>query len=266
MQDITGYIAFLDILGFSQLVMKDSFSMDFERYSNILNEAVRADNRDLQYVTFSDSIIINTKYEGEEHLQHLVQAIAEITFHLLTELGLPICGSISRGRFWRYKDDQSASVIIAGSPIIDAYQFEQKQDWIGVILSPEVIKVNPALLEYCQLKPPNEIEGAKEIQRHFPWPLLIQRYRKIPFQRRNEFDDQTFDGIVVVPQHHTCQEPMELIVDLDKYKAKLDQMLLFASEPSEQSKYGETSLWISEAKQNWKNIIEGRVWQDSRKD
>ncbi len=258
-----GYVAFLDIIGFSELIKESTFDQKFEKYSRILRKTTQTNNRDLQHITFSDSVIINTKEGDEQNLLNLIWAIAEINFRLLTELDIPICGSVSKGPFSRYEDRKNGNVIIAGAPIIDAYRYEQRQDWIGVMLSPTVLRDNPNLFIYGQLKPPSDESEVKEIRSYFPWPLLIQRFHAIPFKKLNDFDDQYYNGFVIVPQRYGCQEPAELIKDLDDYKNRLDPLMAFASEPDQQNKYRETARWIEEVKNYWSDVSNRRVWLES---
>jgi hypothetical protein len=238
----------------------NTFNQKFEEYSRILRKATQRNNRDIQHITFSDSVIINTKEANERNLLDLIWAIAEINYRLLTELDIPICGSVSKGPFSRYEDKKNGNVIIAGAPIIDAYQYEQRQNWIGVMLSPTVLRDNPNLFQYGSFNPPRDDNEAKEIKSCFPWPLLIRRYRSIPFKKLNDFDDQNYDGFVIVPQNSGCQEPAELIKDLDDYKNRLDPLMAFASEPDQQNKYRETARWIEEVKNYWGDVSNRRVW------
>ncbi len=260
-KSINGYVAYLDILGFSELVQRESFSKEFDQYSEILSNAVRTNNRGLQYVTFSDSVVINTREDGEEHLQHLIQAISEITFNFLIQLGVPICGCVSRGQFWRHKS-RHGDTMLAGQPIIDAYRFEQEQDWVGVMLSPQVLKFAPALHDYSRLKPLRNNKDGRELEKRFPWPLLIHRYPMVPFRKPNDFTDRTYDGFVIVPQRSGCADPTDLVKDLDLCNHKLDDLMTFAPEPSAQRKYQATKNWIHRLKRDWHTITKLSYWSN----
>ncbi|MDD4876265.1 MAG: hypothetical protein PHQ86_03935 [Dehalococcoidales bacterium] len=173
MKVIEGYVAFFDMLGFSELVREGSFSENFNKYSEILSNAVEINKDGLQYVTFSDSVVINTKNKGKEQLQYLIRAVADISFRFLTELDIPICGSISIGQFDRH-EHKDGNVIIAGRTIIDAYQYEQKQDWVGVMLSPKVVRDKPDLRKCCQLPKLNSREDGEKLRKCLPvWPFIL---------------------------------------------------------------------------------------------
>jgi len=253
------------MLGFSEFVQGDSFSKQFKQYSEILSEAIQANKGSLQYVTFSDSVVINTIESDERHLQYLVQAVAEITFRFLTELNVPICGSVSMGQFDRH-EHKDGNVMIAGPPILDAYRYEQEQNWVGVILSPKVVKDNSILLEYCRLEEPHNQEEAEKLRKRFPWPLILQYYQMITFRNQNnDFDSPSYKGYVIVPQRCGCQEPEEVIDDLGKYQEKLKELMLFAPDPSSQQKYQYALTWIERAQNKLRSWGHNHYWMESSK-
>ena len=98
-----GFVAFLDLLGFSELIQREDFSDKFERYVDIIEKTLDTDTTGFQYIIFSDSLIINTKNNDKEQLLKLSTSISHISYRLLTELDLPICGCISVGRFDRFQ-------------------------------------------------------------------------------------------------------------------------------------------------------------------
>ena len=76
-ESIDGYVAFLDILGFSELVSRTTFEEDFDfsRYSEIIGKAVQTDSSSLQYAIFSDSIVVSTDSGSRKQLQQIVEAV-----------------------------------------------------------------------------------------------------------------------------------------------------------------------------------------------
>ena len=78
-QKIDGYVAFLDVLGFSELVKNESFDSAFEMYSELISAATGS-NRKLNYVTFSDSLVINTGGNSSDDLLAILQAVSEISY------------------------------------------------------------------------------------------------------------------------------------------------------------------------------------------
>ncbi len=56
LQKIDGYVAFLDILGFTEHVTRSSFDAEFARYSDVISATAKSSGN-LNYVTFSDKAI-----------------------------------------------------------------------------------------------------------------------------------------------------------------------------------------------------------------
>lgn len=249
---INGYVAFLDILGFKELVSRSSFDDDFVQYTDIINEATKTNNN-LNYVTFSDCVVINTKSRNPQDFSGILRAVSEIVHRLLVEMSVPVCGCISAGTFSRL-ESLNNDVMIAGMPIVDAYQYEQKQDWVGVILSPSALKNNAEYLEKSNFDKCNSIEDARAFGDNQPWPFLVKRYHVIPFHNPNDFVDNSFDGYVVVPQLPPRSLPTLVLKDLEQYLEKLDALKLLAPTPSAQRKYMMTSNWIRDVVKKLEHI------------
>jgi len=228
-----GYVAYLDIIGFSELVRKLEFLESFEQYSKIIENSINNASIKMKYILFSDNLVINTEKDDLEDLELLCKVLSEINFRLLTEMGLPICGCISVGDFSRA--EKNGNVIIVGTPIVDAVRYEEKQDWIGIMLSPSVIEKNPTLIEKTNLW----AKRLDEIKVHLPWPLFLQRYGEIPFQ-----DGNVFDGYVIVPRHPGSNHFDLINVDLMLYREKLIELKLSAPDPHAQNKYDGTLDYI----------------------
>lgn len=252
---IDGYVAFLDILGFSELVRRKSFADDFDRYSEIISGAARS-NDNLNYVTFSDSVVINTSGKSLDDLVRILQAVAVIEHQLLVNMDVPVRGCISQGRFSRTKSEKG-DVMIAGPPIVEAVRYEEKQNWVGVILSPSVLKAEPAVKELAKFKICSSRSDAEMVRKELPWPFLAQRCYCIPFHSPNDFDENLFDAYVVLPHLPPRSESQEVLGDLAKYREKLDAMKLLAPDPSAQRKYSETSRWIGDVERQWDKASRG---------
>ncbi len=134
------YVALLDILGFSTLVATGEFEEKRGDYFRILHRAIYRPFDEpllLQYVTFSDTIVISTDGTPTGFLQALVLAVGRVCGEALVTLGWPVRGAISVGKLTRTEID--GNLVVAGPPIVDAYDHERKQKWIGVMLSPKLL-------------------------------------------------------------------------------------------------------------------------------
>src|SRR2546423_13077400 len=94
----TGYVAFLDVLGFSALVSGDHDGARVDDYLKCLTEAIGANsnNDQVSYVAFSDSIVLTTNDGSEESLKALIRACSVLLFDMLDK-GIALRGAITYG-------------------------------------------------------------------------------------------------------------------------------------------------------------------------
>src|SRR3982074_2237512 len=69
-----GYVALLDVLGFSALVTSDRGIPDLHRYLECLQCVLEPEGSGISYVVFSDSIVLTLVGTGAEKLLQLSQA------------------------------------------------------------------------------------------------------------------------------------------------------------------------------------------------
>ena len=133
------FVAFLDILGFKDMVMRNSHEEIYQTLNQIskskkLIEAAATELGDLfgdaevYVVSFSDSIVIFSKNDDIENFHYFLLA----TRWLFTEAinkQIPIKGAIAHGEISLNKAEQ----IYFGQPIIDAYLMEEDVNYMGVV-------------------------------------------------------------------------------------------------------------------------------------
>jgi hypothetical protein len=258
LQKIDGFVAFLDILGFSELVRRSSFDQEFEQYSNIICNTSKS-NGNLNYVIFSDSVVINTEGKTIKNLLSLVQMVAEVMHRFLVELEVPVCGCISGGHFSRIQSG-NGDVMIAGIPIVEAVRYEEKQDWVGAILSPSVLKIVPDVKNLCGLNSCTCIGDAAKLRDKLPWPFLIQRYQTIPFHSTSNLSEYIYDGFAVIPHLPPRSNPKLLFSDLKEYTEKLDILKMLAPNPMVQRKYQNSIIWVRYVESKLERVLSG--WWD----
>jgi hypothetical protein len=139
------FIAFIDILGFKDLVqrteheeLKDkmlrilSIIKDFiERRNQEVNKDINKNFESdlIEYQIFSDSIFICTNTAEYNHFTHFILLLKIITFTLLKET-IAFKGCISFGKI---TFDENSNLIF-GQPIIDAYTMQEELKYIGIVL------------------------------------------------------------------------------------------------------------------------------------
>jgi hypothetical protein len=149
---LTGYAAFLDVLGFSSMVATEHHSERIDAYLNCLNRIFdKEDGSKIDYVVFSDSIVITTRNDDEESLLALLSRCSTF-FGALIASEIAVRGAIAHGSYLTSKT--ATGTFVAGRAIIEAYTFEQRQDWVGIMLAPSVNARVPDLTERCLIEDP----------------------------------------------------------------------------------------------------------------
>jgi hypothetical protein len=196
----TGYLAFIDVLGFREGVINHKSSEYINNYKQVLNEVVESklDRKSdvLDYIVFSDSIVITSKNDEYNSLEAIL-AVCSKLFFSLTIWHIPIRGSISYGLYERSKLQKSKNVFLAGPALVEAYDFEEKQNWLGLALCPSVVEKNFDLLE----------KWSWETERVINNPLFGFLYKcdKIPLKSKDGVED-SIDGFIVYPEHSAARE------------------------------------------------------------
>jgi len=159
------YLAFLDILGFSALVKKNTHDALLKLYDDIFSETVqRVDemmkklneskakkqgeeyiDSGLRIVNISDSIIIWTQHGNPNALFEIVFAASTLMGISLIR-GLPLRGSITRQVFSVKEKGTVTSVI--GKGLVHAYNYEKIQQWAGCIVDTEIINYFRGIEKY----------------------------------------------------------------------------------------------------------------------
>ena len=121
MQHVSGYVAFLDVLCFSDLISRDDSLELVQDYTHAIQKAVATASREaeLRFVLFSDSIMISTHSGDESAFTSLLAACSRI-FGAPVALEVPVRGKIAYGAFIRSEEAEAGS-IVAGRPINEAY-------------------------------------------------------------------------------------------------------------------------------------------------
>ena len=136
------FVAFLDILGFKDLIMRkshDEIYNSLSKISKIKNEIESTnfnlnsledyyDQSELYIVNFSDSIVIFSKDNSVFSFEHFIVMVRYLLGKCILN-NIPIKGGISYGEISVNKSEQ----IYFGQPIIDAYLLEEDVNHIGVV-------------------------------------------------------------------------------------------------------------------------------------
>ena len=144
------FVAFIDILGFRERLAfyeqkMTSYFVDITKFFN---------SNGVDFYVFSDNIFLVSERLTEENwkaeLSKLIRVCSELLFNQ-TLKGIPLRGCLSWGRTTVTGNFEEQSEpfppgkdksIVYGDSLIDAYAFETKQDWLGIMISPSIF--NPS--------------------------------------------------------------------------------------------------------------------------
>lgn len=255
-----GFLAFLDILGWSKTVEDRDFGDLFPRYSRLIDDCVFVETESrataewghrLPYIVFSDSIVVHTMGKDEWNLGAVITVCSRLFCGLLN-LDLPVRGCISCGTFWRHDTEKEAGqgpaqdyrrgVVIAGRPLVEAHCYEQKQDWIGLMLSPRLVQEQPAIRDLHRQKH-KEPYAVFERAQGSMWPFFYAACDSIPFHGVGNGSEK-YEGYAVLPSKPGDTTPQQVATSIRETRDRLLSMSRWAPEPRAQRKYRAPLDWL----------------------
>lgn len=129
-------VAFIDVLGFSNLVFSDKTEPITEYYKMVLTDFKKAASKnDLKFLLISDSIVVHSRLDKQEFM-NVIKIICDLQHRLLLK-GILIRGGISFGKLF-VNDIEN---IIVGTGLINAYNLEQKAIYPRIIIDRKFINL-----------------------------------------------------------------------------------------------------------------------------
>jgi len=249
MVPIDGFVALLDVLGFSNLVTGPSSQLQLQQYLDAIEQATdeKSGVRGVNFILFSDSIVISTKEQHDIALRILLRTCSR-AFGLLLEKRIAVRGAIAHGQYFR--EATESGTFIAGRPIVDAYDFEKKQDWVGIMIHSSVFQAKPELAKWCKM-PTNKLP-ASDYESRLPWIVLAQENHQIPFHGAPG-QPRDYDGFAVVPTVAGSALGPQWAY-LGTCIESLNYMKSLAPDPSAQRKYNATLDWLNDVRSRWKDL------------
>ncbi|MEW6563358.1 MAG: hypothetical protein AB1400_09040 [Pseudomonadota bacterium] len=240
-----GYVALLDVLGFSALISSDSNGEKIAAYVSKIESIVdkhckNSPSKQIEFVIFSDSIVLTTGSD-EDALRELITLCSKLLYEMLCD-EIALRGCISYGAYIR--KNTAAGTFVAGRAIIDAYQFETKQNWVGIMLSPTVIRRVPNLKDRCSLPLHHRNDDPNGL-RNLPWGAFVQPHAAIPFHTASPFEDSGYGGFAILPSNGDLSNLHAYLTSLRTSMEKLQTLKSFAPDPAAQKKYQNTYNWLN---------------------
>jgi len=144
-------LAFLDILGFSDLVKHNAHSTVGHLYDTLVNTPVDLYNKfqdeeskskvaelgenaqlsGLKIINVSDSIVMWTENSKQGSIIDLLYAV-KLLMTVSMKLGVPLRGTVTMGDFHVF--EKNGSISIVGRPLVYAAEIEKIQKWSGCVV------------------------------------------------------------------------------------------------------------------------------------
>jgi hypothetical protein len=253
LQTTNGYVALLDVLGFRGIVAADRDNSVIIKYLQTIQRVLADAN--VETIVFSDSIVLTRAGETSADLHGLVVVCSALMGTLLCE-NIAMRGAIAYGKFARSQIRSSA--FLAGSPIVEAYDYEQRQDWVGMLLTPSALR-QAADVDFSKTCTTSlqGIDGFAHIGKELEWKAYLQR-ADVMFK-----GSHAHEGFAVVP--HAAPSLPGLAKNLNEILERLEWLKLLAPSPSEQSKYINSMRWLRGLRDTWQSrATEYLDWEKKR--
>lgn len=243
----------LDILGFSsRVVAGDSESGGVNEYIDIVVKSFQPYTSKLKMILFSDTVILYTPDDSISDFENIIEVSSKISYSLIMA-EVPFRGAISYGAFLRSEQEAHGTVIV-GRPIVDAHHYESQLQWVGLMLTPSVLRQIPDIATRTVVSRKGADESAPTYLAGLQHAVRIQACSQIPIEALP--DDQTsyLSGYAVVPLSdfysiENIKENMSTVLH------KLIWMKQLAPDPRSQAKYENSVTWLRKLYQHWLSVL-----------
>lgn len=256
-----GFVALLDVLGFSSLVLTGTSTERLQQYLNCLQIALsQGDGPRVQFVVFSDSLVLTTEDDSDDAFKAILRRCSR-AFGMLLEIDIPLRGAIAHGNYFR--TETPGGVFVAGRAIVDAYDFEKIQDWVGIMLAPSVIKHVGVeeLKRRCRLSPVETPEQLAGFHESLQYAAFVQPCAEIPFHSDAPSAVFKYDGFAIVPTDGVAV-PGSLATSIRRSLQALSALKSLAPHPLAQAKYLRSYNWLQNYQGPWQGLAD-RMARDS---
>ena len=253
-----GYVALLDVLGFSDFIASDRQGETLGDYHSFIHAVMGSQDPPgmVEFVVFSDSIVLTIPSDKTDALLRLVTQCSR-AFSMLLDVGIPIRGAISCGKYLRVPSDHG--VFVAGSAIIDAYKYESLQNWVGIMLTPTAVSSVPNLSALCDISklPATPLVAASRGKQTVPfadmrWAACVQHCPNIPFHSEKGAGGD-YEGFAIVPGGGPST-PDLICRGIQNRMVKLKELKSLAPDPAAQRKYSHSYKWFNEVHVRWASL------------
>lgn len=131
------WVGYFDLLGTRQLIKKDKMLEVFQSFAWAASriDALNRRNMGILHVWFSDTFVVLSDDDSQETFA-AVELLSRWFVVALIWRNIPVRGSISCGRLYADQDKG----LYFGPALVEAYEWSEGQDWIGLVLCPSCIE------------------------------------------------------------------------------------------------------------------------------
>lgn len=133
------YILFMDLLGFSELVINSDVENVYEKLNTCIKVHHEWERIKQSFSTlyFSDTIIFYQLDKGYSRKTFLdIYSVSGLLFSAIVSQHIPVRGAITFGEFVVRRDSDKRHDLFFGKALIEAYHAERRENWLGTVICP----------------------------------------------------------------------------------------------------------------------------------
>lgn len=134
------WVGYFDLLGTRDLIESGRHRQVFESYTEAIKRLKEDEQENILSAWFSDTFLIYSPDNSGPSFVVIEQA-ARWFMYFLINASIPVRGAIACGDFYADETHQ----VFFGKALIEAYNYGESQDWIGLILTPSAVKQMEAI-------------------------------------------------------------------------------------------------------------------------
>ncbi len=134
------FVAYFDFLGFEKYVEDNSLNYIVNEYKDVLKSIKEKEGIYFDIITctwFSDTFLFYAKANSDEFERAFgqIQCLSTSFFREMIFNLKPLRGALTIGEFYAEPEHN----IFLGEALIKAYKYAENQNWLGFVLTPEII-------------------------------------------------------------------------------------------------------------------------------
>ncbi len=209
------WVGYFDLLGVKQLHKTKNHISIFVAYSKAIEEVKERAWENTGYAWFSDTFIVYTD-DNSVNSFGAIDSLSRWFFYFLITSDIPVRGAISCDTFYVDKEND----LFFGEALIEAYEYGEHQDWIGLLLCPSAEERLEQL----------EMPAKRRLNYAYTDVPLTKQPKKLPGNLRNNLPACILGNWVSVNNQNPVIKRLSQMKDRitdNKIRAKYDRSIKF---------------------------------------